>query len=121
MTTLDKSRPYGTITPHHFDAVFEQDGRFFDGAGEFMPDHPDNLKLKGKLIRRKPDGPPPAKPEEDTGEVNLTEWAKGSEKFPWFKVVKAIRDRYNVQVTTKHDAIDLLIKEGVIESDEAAA
>lgn len=120
MTSLDRSRSFGTITPHHFEAVFEQDGKFFDGMGEFMPNHPENLKLKGKLVRRKPEAPPVAKPEEDTGEVNLTEWAKGK-KFQWFKVVKAIRDRYNVQVTTKHDAIDLLIREGVIEADEAMA
>lgn len=30
---LDRSRPYGTITPPHNGASYHQDGRYFDGRG----------------------------------------------------------------------------------------
>lgn len=55
------------------------------------------------------------------GDVNLTAWALGQEKYRFAEVKNAIRDRYARDVTNESDALDFLIAEGAVPTEAAPA
>ena len=144
--TLDRSRDFGSITPPWNGAVFSQDGYFFDGQGQWIEElereyqhtEPRAPKKKGKKACKKAKAateapangvdvvPLPSEPDGAPGdvsgdEINLAAWALQEEKYPWFNVTKAIRERFSVQVSNKADALDVLIREKVVTSEQIKA
>lgn len=53
-------------------------------------------------------------------DVNLEAWLRGTEKYQWFKVAAAIRDRYNRNVSNAADAVVFLVAEGLVPADQVA-
>lgn len=51
--------------------------------------------------------------------VDLAAWARGQREYLWGDVRKAIRATYSRSVQERHDAVEMLITEGVITADEA--
>lgn len=145
--TLDKSRPFGTITPLYLGAAFEQNGRFFapDGTRVLLPgEAPEAVKAapgpsqpaavpaepakrpqgRPKGSKNAPKDPPavasePVKSDPVTeGDVNLTAWAKGEAEYIMADIYKAIRTRYSRIVATEADAVDTLVDEGAVAAED---
>lgn len=125
---------------------FFQDGLPFDASGTLIPDHPDVVKspkllaLVEKKMKKAAQAKPVAKKvapdaldgdedgeglegEEGEGEgepepINLADWAKGLQRLEWQLVTNAIGQRFHVRVGSKTHAIELLLKEGVVQKGE---
>lgn len=53
------------------------------------------------------------------GPVDLSAWGQGKAEYIFADVQTAIRTKFARQVTEKHDAVELLVDEGVISADAA--
>lgn len=53
------------------------------------------------------------------GTVNLAAWARGTQQYIFGEVAKAIRAKYNKQVSERVDALDFLIEQGVVSAAAA--
>lgn len=51
--------------------------------------------------------------------IDLAAWGRGQADYLWAEVAKEIRKQYHVQVTERHDAVNLLIDQKVIRAAEA--
>lgn len=60
MTTLDKTKPYGTIGGTFGVAKFEQDGKYFDNQGVLLGDDGFPLKSKEPKVGATKDTPEPS-------------------------------------------------------------
>lgn len=131
----------GERTPDsvHHALHFIQNGLPFDSEGVMILDHtffekdkqhPSKLALQLRdraetLIQKaiksaKPrvEGEPaPAgedNEEKQEGPANLEAWARGEASVPWQEVSQAIARRFGRRVSSKRDAIDLLLEERVV-------
>lgn len=136
----------GERTPDsvHHALHFIQNGLPFDSEGILIPDHVFFEPEKGnkpskqgailreradKLIQRaakaarpRVEGEPPPEGEEDgdgdKGPANLEAWARGEARVPWQEVSQAIARRFSRRVSSRRDAIDLLLVERVVAKAE---
>ena len=130
--TLDKSRNPATIHPiMENGAAFKQDGRYYDSDGKRVrtaEDPPDEVEAPKKKVGRpsNADRAAAAAEEEEVdgptivGEVNLTAWVDGTEKYRFALVRQAIMERYQKSATDEREARDFLLGEGVGSTPPAA-
>ncbi len=85
------------------------------------PGRPPKAKAPSPADDADDEGQPPAPPEADDGEVNLTLWAQGAALYPFQKVRKAIEERFSTMVMNESDAIKVLIDNKVVLMGELAA
>src|SRR5262249_19979800 len=131
---LDKSRYFSTIhgqrvpdDPHQH-SHFLQDGIHFDAEGLHLDHLVDDEKTRALVDRRLKRQVKAAPKADDAGgsvddddvndqgggqsdEVNLEAWLRGTAKYPWFNVTKAVRDRYSSNITKQVDMVDFLVNE----------
>lgn len=138
--TLDRTREAGTIhgdNDQHPGAFYEQDGFFFDNAGNLLEDlvtDAARARLDERLRRDAAIEDARARFMEATGmdaeaaskvisaenltvvadaEVDLAAWAKGEKKYPFDRITAEIRARFNVGVTNKRQALEVLAENGL--------
>lgn len=107
---LDRSKPYGEVIPS---GGYFQDGHFFNAQGEYLRSDGVEPVAKAK--------PEPAKPPAPA-EIDLAAWAKGDVKYPFYSVVKHVKDAYPdaSDVDNKRAAlVDFLVDKGVVADSEA--
>lgn len=143
MTTFNRTQPHGKISPpmpiEKWDTVahYEQNGILFDAHG--LPcdpairakaaeapkaDAPKAAATTAKPAKGKKAAEPAAAPAAPAApapapSLDLAAWARGQKDYLPPELFKAIRAKYNVQLSQRRDAIDLLIKEGVVTAAEA--
>jgi hypothetical protein len=138
--SFNRNAPHGKISPplalEKWDTVahYEQDGVLYDSHGNACDpalrnapakkaEAPAAEKPAAKAAAAKPakkpaDAPAAAAPAAGTG-IDLAAWARGQKDYLPPELFKAIRGKYNVQLSQRRDAIELLIKEGVVTAAEA--
>lgn len=52
------------------------------------------------------------------GDVNLSAYARGEEKYPWFKLRAAVNERFDKAVDSKEDLMTVLVEEGIAPKPE---
>ena len=77
---IDKSKPYGEITPHHHGALYEQGGLYYNAKGEFMPGHPDNQGKAPKVTTFPKDIPKEERGKQEDIDALCRETNKKAEK-----------------------------------------
>lgn len=139
---LDNTKDYSTIhgergpSDPHYGVCFIQNGLPFDAEQKLMADHAmirDNPKAKiaiEKMVKRAEklaarraivdDEDAEAESAEDIeddgeGEINLKAWAMGTKQYRWQLVTDTIVLKYQRRVTSKRDALETLIAEGVVQ------
>lgn len=135
----------GERTPdsEHATLHFIQNGLPFDSEGILITDHaffePDKqspskravmlreradklMQSAAKQSRPRAEGEPEEiggeAGDETKGPVNLETWARGEARIPWQEVTQAIARRFSVRVANKQGAIELLLKERVVNMAE---
>jgi hypothetical protein len=145
--SFNRNLPHGKITPPmaidkwNTAAHYDQDGVLYDAHGvacdPALRDAPKKAAAPaaeapaaaeaapkaaakpGKAAKKAPDAPAAAAaPAAGTG-VDLAAWARGQKDYLPPELFKAIRGKFNVQLSQRRDAIELLIKEGVVTAAEA--
>lgn len=131
---LDKSRHFGTIHPPYHKAMFEQDGHYFGGSGDYLfsqgqdPSRASAGKVKAgapaPASQPAPSSPaapttPPSNPAPHADGPDLVAWAKGEIKLPFFTVKKTVGEAYPNIDTSNAKAIKAgLVEAGVVSSDD---
>jgi hypothetical protein len=117
--SFNRNAPHGKISPplalEKWDTVahYEQDGVLYDSHGNAC-----DPALRNAPAKKPADAPAAAAPAAGTG-IDLAAWARGQKDYLPPELFKAIRGKYNVQLSQRRDAIELLIKEGVVTAAEA--
>lgn len=138
---------HGERTPdsEHATLHFIQSGLPFDSEGVLITDHaffePDKqnpskralmlreraeklIQTAAKQSRPRVEGEPETADETadeangSRGSANLESWARGEARVPWQEVTQAIARRFSVRVANKQGAIELLLKERVVNMAE---
>lgn len=142
---LDRSRSYGTAHGErppgdkHQLVQFTQDGIHFDAHGLHIDDLIEDDKTRALVDRRLKRQAGPREDEDDAGgsagtgidpsptgggspastDVNLEAWLRGEEKYQWFAITKAVRDRYSQNISKQFDMVTFLVyDEKVIPEDQ---
>ncbi len=141
---LDRSRDFSTVhgdrtkdDPHHRVNAF-QNGLPFNASDELIYDHPDvqdneaNRAKADRLIARAQklldrarssgvsdedddDEGSEEVNDEIGGAVDLGAWARGVADWPWQEITNAIARRFSKRIKDKHDALELLLTEKVVQ------
>jgi len=140
---LDNTKDFSTIhgergpSDPHYGVCFIQNGLPFDAEQKLMANHAmvrDNPKAKAiieKMVKRAEklaarraavkddedhDDDSAADVEDDgDGEIDLKAWARGAKQNRWQLVSDAIVLRTQRRVTSKRDALETLITEGIVQ------
>lgn len=130
---LDKSRPYGSIHPPFLGSMFEQDGCYFSGAGEFLfrsgQEPAARVQEEAGAPAPVPPAPlvdpkpvvapvvvtPAAKTEPVKEGVDLAAWARGEANYPFFSVKKQAAGEYpDLDVSNTKTIVAGLVAAGVV-------
>jgi hypothetical protein len=129
---LDRSRPFGTVHPPEGSLYYAQDGFYFDANGRHvplagdpqMPARPAAPAAAVAAAANEGNGGDAGGEEANgavlVGDVNLTAWALGTQKYVFGKVMKAFRDRYSINIVNEIDGLTFLIDEGVVTAAQVA-
>lgn len=141
---LDRSRPFGAVTPPYEGACFSQGPYYFDTAGELVEAllTPEQRKaLAGKADEAPPappppqtpapppdpvpDAPPAPPPVEDVppppvskSEVDVIAYLKDEQDYGFMAVMAAAKDRLGVRPKNMKELIDMCVEKGLITRDE---
>ena len=123
MARLDLNRPYSTVHGETKGAAYGQDGHYFNHDGDEIDvqtgeiidanDEPPVMQAASAPDPKLNKAPPTPQG------VNLRAWGKGLIEYPFFKLARAIQETHHVAVQNKRDALDVLIRDGVIQPGEA--
>jgi len=113
---LDRSKPFGEISPPWNNAHFSQNQRngsfYFDASGMEIT----TLRQAGQEIIDP--GLAEAQARMRAEAINLAAWAEGVEDYADVDVFRALRDRFFISVSSIHDAVDVLIEKQVVKADK---
>lgn len=109
---LDRSKPYGEISPPWNGAIYSQ------GPYYFAPDGLEITTLRQANQVIIDPGLADAQAKARSEAINLAAWAEGLEDYADADVFRAIRDRFFKSVSSIHDAIDVLIEKKVVQADK---
>lgn len=130
---FDKTRSFGSIHPPVDGAMFEQDGCYFSGAGEFLRRIGQEPAARVQEEAGAPAPVPPAPPEAPKVEapvvvapaaktndatkdgVDLAAWARGEANYPFFSVKKQAAGEYpDLDVSNTKTIVAGLVAAGVV-------
>jgi hypothetical protein len=142
--TFDPTKSHGTVFGDHeighpmLGAAYEQDGFYFDAKRRFLPNAVTEEQTQrlaelaareaalvkareayaaatGVSVEEATEVLKVAKVGDATEEaVDLERWGLGLERYPFDRITKKIRDDFNVGVTNKRQALEVLSSRGII-------